>query len=292
MLRPRHGRVSRLTVPTGAVVQRSAYLLLISAALMLLILGRSDNEAVSRFRTTVTDLLAPALTVMSEPVHHVNQLVQAGEDLWYTYRDNARLREDIARLSSWQQIARKLEQENAVLRAQLNLRPEPQPFFITARVIADTGGAFVRTLLVNAGSRDGVLPGQAALAGDGLIGRITSVGARSSRLLLLSDLNSRVPVVVEGSRIRGVLAGDNTERPRLIYLPATAQVGPGDRIVTSGHGGVFPPGLPIGIVSRAEKGDIRVQPFVDWDRLEYATLLRYELPRLPEGGMRDARRWP
>lgn len=276
-------------MPTRAAVQRSAYLLLISAALVLLVLGRSDNEAVSRFRTAVTDLLAPVFAVMSEPVRHANELTRAGEDLWYTYRDNARLRQDIERLSSWQLIARKLEQENAVLRAQLNLRPEPQPFYITARVIADTGGAFVRTLVVSAGSRDGVLPGQAALSGAGLIGRITSVGYRSSRLLLLSDLNSRVPVVVEGSRIRGVLAGDNTDRPRLIYLPATAQVSPGDRIVTSGHGGVFPPGLPIGTVVHVNKGEIRVQPFVDWDRLEYATLLRYELPRLGDGLSRDGR---
>lgn len=274
-------------MPTRAVVQRSGYLLLISAALMLLVLGRSDNEAVSRFRTTVTDLLAPVLAVMSEPVQSLEQLTQAGEDLWYTYRDNTRLRQDIDRLSSWQLIARKLEQENAVLRAQLNLRPEPQPFFITARVIADTGGTFVRTLLVNAGRRDGVLPGQAAMSGDGLIGRITSVGDRSSRLLLLSDLNSRVPIVVEGSRIRGILAGDNSDRPRLIYLPATAKVSPGDRIVTSGHGGVFPPGLPIGTVVHADKGDVRVQPFVDWDRLEYATLLRYELPRLTDDRTRD-----
>lgn len=278
-----------MTVPTRAVVQRSAYLLLISAALVLLVLGRSDNEAVSRFRTSVTDLLAPMLTLLSEPVASANDLVETTGELWDTYRDNTRLRQDIDRLAVWQQIARQLEQENAVLKAQLNLRPEPQPFFITARVIADTGGAFVRTLVVNAGRRDGVLPGQAAVSGAGLIGRITEVGERASRLLLLTDLNSRVPVVVEGSRLRGVLAGDNSERPRLIYLPAQAQVSPGDRIVTSGHGGIFPPGLAIGRVVHADQGDIRVQPFVDWDRLEYATLLRYELARLDDQPTRDGR---
>lgn len=270
-------------MPARAAVQRSAYLLLISAALLMLILGRSDNEAVARFRTMVTDLLAPVMAVLSEPVAGVNALILSGQELWYTQLDNARLREDVDRLMHWQQIARKLEQENAVLRAQLNVRAEPSPRFITARVIADTGGAFVRTLVVGAGRRDGALAGQAAMTGSGLIGRLTEVGERASRVLLLSDLNSRVPVLVEGSRLRAVLAGDNTKQPKLIFLPEAAQVSPGDRIVTSGHGGIFPPGLPVGTVVRVEDGEIRVQPFVDWDRLEYATLLRYEMPQLTTG---------
>lgn len=279
-MRPRHGQVSRLMVPARAVAQRSAFLVLISAAFILLVLGRGDNDAVVRFRAAVTDLFAPTLGVLSQPVEAARRLRGTVDDHWRTFQDNQQLRGDIERLMHWQQIARRLEQENAVLRAQLNLRPEPTPRYITARVIADTGGAFVRTLLVNAGSRDGVLKGQAAISGTGLIGRIAEVGERASRLLLLTDLNSRVPVVVEGTRLRAVLAGDNSDRPRLIYLPARAQLSPGDRIVTSGHGGVFPPGLPVGKVSLIDNGELLVQPFVDWDRLEYATMLRYELPRI------------
>ncbi len=279
-MRPRHGRVSRLVVPARAVAQRSAYLMLISAAVLLLILGRSDNDAVIRFRAAVTDLFAPVLAVLSEPVGAVNRLRAATDDHWRTYENNQSLREDIERLMHWQQIARRLEQDNAVLRAQLDLRPEPRPHYITARVIADTGGAFIRTLLVNAGGRDGVLKGQAAISGNGLIGRIAEVGERAARLLLLTDLNSRIPVVVEGGRLRAILAGDNSDRPRLTYLPARTQLSPGDRIVTSGHGGIFPPGLPVGKVVLVDGGEVRVQPFVDWDRLEYATMLRYDLPRM------------
>ncbi len=277
-MRPRRGQDSRSTVPARPVVQRSAYFALISAALLLLILGRSDYDAITRFRALVTDYLAPVLAVMSEPVKAFNEVQLATEELWATHQDNQRLRADIRRLLHWQQIARKLEQENAVLRGQLNLRPEPLPHFITARVIADTGGAFIRTLVVNAGAVDGVLKGQAAISGDGLIGRIVEVGARASRLLLLSDLNSRVPVIVEGSRLRAMLFGDNSDLPRLAHLPQIAQVSSGDRIVTSGHGGLFPPGLPVGKVVLLNGNEIRVRPYVDWDRLELATLLRYELP--------------
>jgi rod shape-determining protein MreC len=139
----------------------------------------------------------------------------------------------------------------------------------------------VRTALLNAGRRDGVEKGQSAVTGAGLAGRVIETGERSSRLLLLTDLNSRVPVTLEASRWRGILAGDNTARPRLLFLPNSAEVAVGDRVVSSGDGGVAPPGLPIGVVAQIAEGEIRVQPFVDWDRLEYLSVVRFELPRLP-----------
>ena len=98
--------------------------------------------------------------------------------------------------------------------------------------------------------------------------------------MLLTDLNSRVPVIVESSRYRAVLAGDNSDRPRLIFLPTNAKVGIGDRIVTSGHGGMFPPGLAVGIVSAVSDGEILIEPFVDFGRVEFVSILRYELPHL------------
>jgi rod shape-determining protein MreC len=140
----------------------------------------------------------------------------------------------------------------------------------------------VKTLLVNAGQREGVKKGQAVVTGDGLAGRIVEIGSKSARVLLLTDLNSRVPVIVETSRYRGILAGDNTDRPRLIFLPANAKTSNGQRVVTSGHGGVFPPGLPIGTISAVGDGDIRIQPFADWERVEYLSVLLYEIPQLDE----------
>ncbi len=99
-------------------------------------------------------------------------------------------------------------------------------------------------------------------------------------MLLITDINSRIPVVVEATRERAVLAGDNSSRPRLVFLPNDAEVAPGDRIVTSGHGGVFPPGLPVGAVASTGEEGIRVQPFADWDRMEYLRLADYEAPGL------------
>ena len=126
--------------------------------------------------------------------------------------------------------------------------------------------------------------GQAAVTGDGLIGRISGVGSRSSRLLLITDLNSRIPIVIEATRTRAVLAGTNTGRPRMIHLPTGAAVAIGDRVVTSGHGGGFPSGLPIGVVTMATDGVIEVQPYVNRERIEYVRVLDYELTGVIQSG--------
>lgn len=278
----RGGREFRAGAGAAArsIVQRYGYLALLMAALALLAFARSQAPMVARVRAGAVDAIAPVLEVASRPVEAANRAVEEAQRLWFTYEENARLRADLERLSQWQAVARKLEQENAALRAQLNLRLEPQPTYVSARAIADSGSPFVRTVLLNAGRRDGVEKGQAAVTGAGLAGRIIELGERSSRLLLLTDLNSRVPVTVESSRWRAILAGDNSARPKLLFLPNAAEVSVGDRIVTSGAGGVAPPGIPVGVISQIGDGEIRVQPFVEWDRLEYLSVVRFELPRL------------
>jgi rod shape-determining protein MreC len=276
----RGGREFRAGAAARNVVQRFSYLAFVMAALALLAFARSQAPLVERLRAGAIDVLAPALEIASRPVEAANRAAAEAQRLWFTYEENARLRADLERLGQWQVVARRLEQENAALRAQLNLRMEPQPTYVSARVIADGGSPFVRTVLLNAGRRDGVEKGQAAVTGAGLAGRVIELGERSSRLLLLTDLNSRVPVTVEGSRWRAILAGDNSARPRLLFLPNTAEVSVGDRVVTSGDGGVAPPGIPVGVVAQLGESEIRVQPFVEWDRLEYLSVVRFDLPRL------------
>ena len=130
-------------------------------------------------------------------------------------------------------------------------------------------------MLINAGSRDGLGRGQAAMTGHGLAGRVTAVGLQSARILLITDINSRVPVIVQSSRDRAILAGDNSRLPRLAFLPSNASVNSGDIIVTSGHGGIFPAGLPVGRVSRSDDGVVRVNPFVRFEKLEFVRVIDY-----------------
>lgn len=272
---PRLSRLSRVAAPARGMAQRFGLLLLMAAAFALLVLGKTHSDAIRDLRVMAVEVVAPVLEVLSAPVISARHAIGRIQHLWNTDRDNWVLREKIARLSKWQSIARNLEQENASLRALLNPAHDRKPLFISARVIGDTSGLFVQSALLNAGRRDGVARGQAVTTGLGLAGRVVEVGQHSARLLLLTDLNSRVPVVVEHSRHRAVLAGDNSAHPRLTFLAANAKVNPGDRLVTSGHAGVFPPGLPVGIVSSVADGEVHIQPFVDWDRLEYVTIMRY-----------------
>lgn len=259
------------------MASRFGYLGLVLAAFALMLLGKADLVVMERMRAHVTDAVAPVLAVISRPAATFDHLVVEAAALGSLREQNMALAAENQRLMEWQAAARKLALENTQLKGLLNFAPGAEPGFITGRVIADSGGAFVHSILVSAGKRDGVTKGQAVITGDGLVGRVHGVGTRSVRVLLITDLNSRIPVVLEATRTRAILAGDNSERPRLIHLPPGAVMNPGDRIVTSGHGGSFPPGIPVGVVSAAGEGQILVKPYVQRDRLEYVRVVDYGL---------------
>lgn len=261
------------------MLQRFAFVLLVGSAFALMLLGRFDNAVVERARLGIVDAFTPIMDVVSRPVSAINALAEDVRELINLRTELARVKEENERLLQWQTVARRLDAENAAFRSLLSAQSETSSFLIAARVVADAGGPFVRTVVLNAGRRDGVRKGQAVVNAEGMVGRVAEVGERSARVLLLSDLNSRVPVVNQRSGQRGVLAGDNSDWPQLVFLPNQAQVQPGDHIVTSGHGGILPPGLPVGIVATTGDGVVRIQPLVDWHRLEFVRVVRYDLPR-------------
>ncbi|WP_184433244.1 rod shape-determining protein MreC [Roseospira goensis] len=269
-----NGQLSRFGAMKVAL-HRLAFVVLVAAAFGLMLLGKADTVLVTRLSHAVTDALAPVLEVMSKPAASVGAVMNNIRELAAIREENARLREENQRLLRWQTLARQLQVENQRLRDLANLVPDPRPRSITGRVVADTGGVFARSLLVTVGARDGARKGQVVVAAEGLVGRLTEVGARSSRVLLLTDINSKIPVVMEESRARAILVGDNSNRPELAFLKAKAGVSPGDRIVTSGVTGAFPPGLPVGVVASVDEGHIRVELFIEEGRLELVRILDY-----------------
>lgn len=271
-LRPVH----RVAAPIRSL-QRFAYLGLVVAAFGLMMLGKADVVVVERFRAQVTDTVAPLLDAISRPVATVNDIIAEAREMMDLRAENVQLRKERDRLLQWEAAGRRLEAENQALQRLLNFVPHEARGFISARVIADTGGAFAHSLVLNAGADDEVRRGQAVVSGDGLVGRVVGVGARSSRILLLTDLNSRIPVVTEQSRVRAVLAGNNTSQPVLDHLLPNDTVTVGERVVTSGHGGVFPPGLPVGVIVSVSDSGAVVQPLVATDRLEYVRIIDYGL---------------
>ena len=274
--------MARVAAPLRGAAQRFALGFLLLAAFGLMFLGKSDTHFVERMRTAVTDVATPILEAMAQPVAAVNRTIAYLGELAALREENARLREENQRLRSWHAAALRLDAENKSLREILNYRGPDRNTFVSARVVADGHGPFVKSMLVNIGSRDGIEKGQAAVTQLGLVGRVTELGERSARILMITDLNSRIPVLVEENRARAILAGDNSERPQLVFLPQGTKLRPGQRIVTSGHGGALPHGIPVGVVSSVDdNGSVRVRPFVDWERLEYTQIIDYEIEAVP-----------
>jgi rod shape-determining protein MreC len=243
----------------------------------MILLGKADQVMFESLRVSVMDRAAPLLDIASRPLAALEDLADRARGFVAVYRDNARLAEENERLLRWRQAALSLASENTELRSLLKLAPETASSFVTARVIDNSGGAYVRSLMVRAGSENGVARGQAAITGEGLVGRVTEVGNQAARVLLITDLNSRVPVIVEGPQMRALMTGDNSDRPSLRYLDSVSEIKIGDRVVTSGEGGVFPPGLPVGVISSLDGEAPRVEPYVELSRVEYLRIVDYGL---------------
>jgi rod shape-determining protein MreC len=267
----------RLVAALRGIAQRFALPMLVLASAVMILLGKADTLLFDRMRIAVGDAVAPVMDVLSRPAAAVDNGIAQVKSLMALQSENVRLQDENARLLRWQQTALNLAAENERLRQLLNLAPDPAQTYVTARVIANSGGSWKFSVLVNAGQREGIARGQAAITGEGLVGRIAEVGERASRVLLLTDLNSHIPVLVESSRERAVLAGDNSEQPRLLYLPARSQIRVGDRITTSGHGGIFPPGVPVGVVASIDNGIVRIEPYAELSRLDFVRIVDYGL---------------
>lgn len=276
-MRQQPARVISFAAPFKALAQRFAFLLLLLLAGGLVILGKVDSMLLERGRAVVVDMMAPVLELAARPIATAKDAVVAVDSWFNLYAENRALREENERLRAWAATARRLAIENATYRDLLHVRSEPPMRFVTTRVIAEGGGPFVRTVVVDAGTEAGVMAGHIGMTGSGVVGRVLAAGPESARLLLLTDLNSRVPVALEGAQARGVLEGDNSAMPRLSYLAAGIKVHPGDRVVTSGIGGMFPPGLPVGSVETVTNGVIRVRPWVRFDKLDFIKIVEYSL---------------
>ena len=267
----------RLSIPARQALSKLTLPVLVIASFGLMLLGKADTLLAERVRMALNDGLAPIYAVLAEPLGAVNAAFTEAASLWGMRAENTRLREENEYLRRWQAIALALDAENARLKASLNWIPDPNASFVTARVVADAGGVYARAALLAVGPNHSIRKGQIALDERGLIGRITEVGARTARVLLVTDLNSRIPVIMETSRARAILVGTNGARPRLQYWPEGVLPQEGERIVTSAEAGAFPANLPIGTVRHSASGVPEVEPFALLQRLEIVRIFDYGL---------------
>jgi rod shape-determining protein MreC len=256
------------------LLDRSTLVGLVVLSALLLVLGKADLRLAGYLGDRLTDLVVPVLAMLNRPVVTVRGTFDSVGRLLAAHEENARLREENRRLLGWEAEAARLAVQNRSLQRMLTVPEADRPTIrLTARVVGDSGGAFVHAVLLDAGAAHGVTAGMPATTPEGLVGRVIDVGERSARALLITDFNSRIPVVVESSGDQALLEGDNSGLPVLRFLPLKPGFAVGDRVLTSGRGGLLPAGLAIGRVEAGGDARLRVRPFVDWQRLDWVSLL-------------------
>ena len=261
-------------------LRRFAVLALVMAAFGLMLLGKADTILVEKAQILFNDIVTPVLSLLSKPAEMASKFMQNMHELVSIRQENARLRRENQELTLIKLDTEQLRKENAYLAGLLNYVVPPHAVSISSRVIADTGNAFAQSLIAFVGHGQKIKKGNVVLTGDGLVGRISSVGINAARILLITDINSRVPVKIEPFDTPAILSGDNTEYPQLISLSNNAKVSVGDKIVTSGMAGVYPAGLPVGVIVSIDDGLITVRPFFNRSRLEVVRIVDYGLSGL------------
>lgn len=236
---------------------------------------RIDSPRVERFRAHVTDTFVPNLTWAMAPITGTINLLKDFQSYQRIAQQNRELRSELRRMQAWKEAALQLEQENARLLDLNNVRLDPRLTYITGVVLADSGSPFRQSVLINVGSRDGLVDGWATMDGIGLVGRILGVADNTSRVILLTDASSRIPAIIQPSGQRVIIAGDNSAAPLIDFLEDSDVVRPGHRVISSGDGGVFPAGLLIGQVATDPSGKLRVILAADYQRLEFLRVLRH-----------------
>jgi len=208
-----------LSIPARQALAKLTLPVLIAASFALMLLGKADALLADRARVAFADALAPIYAALSAPLGAIRAGIADTTDLWNLRTDNAELRAQNQQLRRWQSIALALDAENRRLKAELHWIPDAAPSYVTARVVADAGGVYAKAVLVSIGPEHDIKRGEIALDANGLVGRVTEVGSRSARILLITDLNSRIPVVMQGSGAHAILMGTNGSYPRLMYWP-------------------------------------------------------------------------
>ncbi len=242
--------------------------------LAIFLVWRIDSPRVERFRLAVIDQVVPSFDWAMAPITGLINLAGDFQSYRQLSEQNDNLRRELQQMKAWREAALQLEQENARLLDLNKVSLDPKLTYITGVVITDSGSPFRQSVLVNVGSRDGIVDGWPTMDGIGLVGRISGVGQDTSRVILLTDTSSRIPVTIQPSGQKAILGGDNTLNPPLEFIEDLGVVRPGDRVVSSGDGGVFPGDLMIGQVALGSDRRLRVRLSAQYDRLEFLRVLR------------------
>lgn len=269
----------KLSRGRGSIKAHLPFALCMALAIVVVLLGKAEASIFDSARAKLTDMSEPVLTAVYSPVAAVQRWTAGIAEIFSVYDQNIQLREENEELRRWQDVAFALEQQMTRYESLLNVVPDPDLPRVTARVIGQASQPFSKTIILSAGANQNVVKGQAVLDDRGLLGRIFVAGENTSWVLLLTDLNSRIPVIIRPSNRRAILSGTNTMAASLqldsLRLDSSeGEVRPGDRIYSTGDGGILPPDLPIGMVMGDEDDWLAVL-YADPDLSDYVQIVDY-----------------
>lgn len=247
-------------------------LLLIS--FVIFIMWKIDNPRAERLRMVVLEKMIPNFEWLLTPMRAFVSMSDGIESYSSLVKENAELRFELRKLKNWKEAAIRLEEENSKLLQLNNVRISPNLKHITGLVLSDSGSPYRRSVLLNVGKEDGVKDGWAVMDDSGLIGRLAGVGKKLSRVILLIDSSSRIPIKVEPSGIKAIFFGDNTFNPTLEIIENIDLIRSGDRVVTSGDGNTFPSDILLGSVIRGPDQVLRVNLVADYKRLKFLKVIK------------------
>lgn len=263
-----------LMLPGRYQMIRTGQIMLLAFMLLLFLLGRQGNPYVQKLETQLMDVTTPVLSVAATPFDAIESAAQGLKNWVVVYQQNQSLKAENRELLKWQAMAKELQVENQKLQRLLNVSPARSPHYVTTTIMSDHGSAYSHAALVGAGSEDGLAEHQAVISERGLMGRIVETGNQHARLLLLTDVNSRIPVMNERTREKMILIGKSNDPPALSYVASDTHAKKGDRIITSGDGGVFPKNIPVGKIANQDRHDLRVDLFANIADIEYVSVIQ------------------
>lgn len=255
-------------------------IIVLALAVVLVLVGKSQTTLFDTARMHITDWMAPALSRVRAPLDGAERWLGSIGEIFSVYEQNLKLKQENARLLQWRNTSVVLEGRVRHYENLLKAVPEPELNGVLARVIGRASRPFLRTMVLDAGTNHGVKPGQGVMDENGMIGRLYLTGKYTSWVILLTDINSRVPISIAPGRVQAVLAGDNSASPRIDLLAPTVKIKAGDQVVSSGDGGLLPHGLPIGTVV-ADGDGFRVALLADAAQSESVEILNFARPPEP-----------
>lgn len=227
-------------------------------------------------KISTIDIISPLLSFINRPFEEASQKINSISNISALKAENARLKLENERLKEWYQTALMLDAENKSLHSLLNLNLSSEVKYVSARVLSDTQNTFSKTLLISAGESNNIKLNQVVLSGEGILGRIIEVGDKVSRILLITDINSRIPVKIEKINKKAIVTGDNSDFLSVMYMDYLDNDLIGKKVITTGDGGVFPAGLVVGTIAKIDNNIVYVKPLSQMDNIEFVKIIEKE----------------